>query len=121
MNFMPKDLFIDTVSETETLKKLKWENRLILIFENPKSENQINEFNKSISEFNERGIKIFFVEKSNTKKFTGHYKCLVEHPVLILIGKDGTLKFETDELVDSKSIYDIIDKMPMRQQEMKRN
>lgn len=39
---------------------------------------------------------------------------------VVLVGKDGGKKLETRSRVTPESIYDLIDSMPMRQQEMKK-
>ena len=40
--------------------------------------------------------------------------------MLVLIGKDGGVKQTSDEVVDMPELYALIDTMPLRQQEMKR-
>jgi len=39
---------------------------------------------------------------------------------VVLIGKDGGVKMRKNDLVTTKEIFDLIDSMPMRQQEMRR-
>lgn len=121
LNFISNDIIVQKIESVEQAEKLKWENRLVIIFENEKSDEQINKFTQSRTEFRERDMKIVFVEKSYKKEFTGHYNGRIEHPAIYLIGKDGFLKFESDELVSDNIIYDIIDKMPMRKQEINLN
>lgn len=38
---------------------------------------------------------------------------------IILFGKDGGIKYQSDTPISPKVLFDIIDRMPMRQQEMK--
>jgi hypothetical protein len=40
--------------------------------------------------------------------------------VLILIGKDGTVKLRSNNPVDTSKLFGLIDTMPMRQEEMRR-
>ena len=39
---------------------------------------------------------------------------------VVLIGKDGGVKMRKDDLVSTREIFQLIDSMPMRQQEMRR-
>ncbi len=39
----------------------------------------------------------------------------------ILVGKDGTVKLDRDDPVTSEDLFDLIDSMPMRRRELRRN
>jgi hypothetical protein len=69
----------------------------------------------------ERQIKITRVA-TNTKNFE-KYSLLKINPnlfTLVLIGKDGGVKFSSNKIITSTKLYGIIDQMPMRKQEMKK-
>lgn len=96
---------------------LKWEKRVIVIFESVNQEKQIELFQNSKKEFLDRDMAIITV-KENSNDFIKHFNGKSNSPSIYLIGKDGGLKFESDELVNPEVIYKTIDKMPMRIQEM---
>lgn len=75
-------------------------------------------------------VKVLNAEKpveANLKGLTEKYlvpreKGRVAIPLkLILIGKDGTAKFSSEEPVAPDKIYEVIDAMPMRKREMKKS
>lgn len=39
--------------------------------------------------------------------------------MVLLIGKDGSIKMKTDDLVSARDIFALIDQMPMRRREMR--
>ncbi|WP_424963476.1 DUF4174 domain-containing protein [Ekhidna sp.] len=41
--------------------------------------------------------------------------------MVVLIGKDGTVKMRKDDIVSTREIFQLIDSMPMRKQEMRQN
>lgn len=40
---------------------------------------------------------------------------------VLLIGKDGSIKMRKDDIISTREIFQLIDSMPMRQQEMRRS
>ena len=50
-----------------------------------------------------------------------HYKIKPDEFAVVLIGKDGTEKYRAQEVIKPGTIFQIIDAMPMRQQEMRRD
>ena len=95
--------------------------RQILIFGNDEHpslvQQQIALFDKEVTGIKERDLKIIIVSKDDllNKKYqikTGLF-------TVILLGKDGTEKFRTDEILLPQKLFAIIDAMPMRQAEMK--
>ena len=97
--------------------------RQILIFGNDEHsslvQQQISLFDKEVEGIKERDIKITIVSKDDllNKKYyikTGAF-------AVILLGKDGTEKFRTEEILLPQKLFAIIDAMPMRQAEMNKN
>ena len=97
-------------------------NRQLLIFGKEGNETlvqqQLQVLNAEPDALKERAIKITVVEKDNAlhKKYsaeTGQF-------AVILIGKDGTEKYRTNTLLQTKELFAVIDAMPMRRAEMKR-
>lgn len=115
-------------SKLSDLRLLQWKNRIILVnnLHNPHAVLALFEQNKK--EINERDI-IWFVftgDEIHTNyqgalsgdfiaKTRGSYQ--LESGKIMLIGKDGGVKFLLDRM-DLEAIFSEIDAMPMRQNEM---
>ena len=118
------------------LRIFEWKNRVLVISgTESKYQNQLdylkvnkNEFinrdmvviliNKDGSKISQDGLKNFksvdYESTSSIKKRFGF-----EDFSLILIGKDGEVKYRINEPVKINKIFELIDKMPMRMQEIK--
>lgn len=110
------------------LSSLKWNNRIVVVNEVQGEQSILALFEKNISKINERDL-IWFVLKGN-HTFTNYEGTLsedfvatirVRYPLepekIMLIGKDGGVKFLLDRM-DLEAIFSEIDAMPMRQNEM---
>ena len=84
---------------------------------------QVAIFSHFKSEMHERDIVIehFCQNKENKNKFTNSNIPFDSNFALVLIGRDGGEKFRSYKLVSAKVIFDILDAMPMRKQEIKSN
>jgi hypothetical protein len=83
---------------------------------------QLKILSQDLAGLSERQIKITRVV-TDTKDFD-QYSSLKVNPdlfTLMLIGKDGGKKFSSNTIISSKKLYGLIDQMPMRKQEMKKN
>ena len=85
--------------------------------------NQVAIFSHFKSEMLERDIVIeqFCQAKKNKNKFTSWNVPSDSIFTLVLIGRDGGEKFRSYKLVSAKDIFDMVDVMPMRRQEIKSN
>lgn len=85
--------------------------------------NQVAIFSHFKSEMLERDIVIeqFCQDKENKNKFTSWNVPSDSIFTLVLIGRDGGEKFRSYKLVSTKAIFDMVDVMPMRRQEIKSN
>ena len=98
-------------------------DRKLLIFGSGAQEQsvqqQLSMFNKETIGLQNRDIKIILIKKDDLL----HKKYAVKEGIfmVVLIGKDGTEKFRTVELLLPQKLFAIIDAMPMRQAEMKNN
>jgi hypothetical protein len=120
----------------QDLQKYKWENRLVLIFaENENQEvyqNQLKELKSSKEGLTDRKILIYQIlpekfkigltletnwEKSN-KLFDNIINDDTQFKV-VLIGLDGGIKLQQNELLSTEKLFVTIDKMPMRRIEIK--
>ena len=99
-----------------------WKNRILLI-NIDKYEKNIQDFIKKECQIINRKLKIFikkkktFVDiKDSDKKFFLDSKFKFK---VLLIGIDGEIKYQSDELEDLTKYFSIIDNMPVRQTEIK--
>lgn len=98
------------------------EHRLLLIFKNeanlPLAQEQLNILHKDSAGIKERDLTIKIAEKGSAlfKKYKADHKLFT----VILIGKDGFEKYRTNQLLQTKELFSIIDAMPMRRREMKK-
>lgn len=135
-------LAVETTEPTESVDAIDleedhlWEDRVILLFadnaEHPEYREMAAELAGATDGVDERDLVIYhmFWERPG---LVGDQKIPVElaqemrrkHAVLedaftfILIGKDGTQKLRAEEAVPVETVFDRIDSMPMRKQEMK--
>ncbi|WP_132055575.1 DUF4174 domain-containing protein [Pseudocnuella soli] len=97
--------------------------RALFIFGDPKSETvkeQLALLKKEAAGVNDRDLNITTVagEEKRLKK----YEVAPNTPfTIILVGKDGGEKFRSEKLTQPSELFNIIDAMPMRQSEMRRN
>ena len=97
--------------------------RKLLIFGSDVQEqlvqDQLSMLNKETIGLQDRAIKIMLIKKDDLL----HKKYAVKEGIfmVVLIGKDGSEKFRTVELLLPQKLFAIIDAMPMRQAEMKNN
>lgn len=84
---------------------------------------QVEIFSHFKSEMDERDIVIeqFCQNKENKNNFTNWNVSSDSSFTLVLIGRDGGEKFRLHKLLSAKDIFDMVDAMPMRQQEIKSN
>ncbi|MGD1924360.1 MAG: DUF4174 domain-containing protein [Paracoccaceae bacterium] len=111
-------LTASTVS-AEDLTKYAWEARPILVFalpDDPRLEQQLAMFERANAELEDRQ-NVVIVDTDPGSDLRARFG-----PAdfsVILIGKDTGEKFRRDGLVDPSELNDLIDSMPMRQQEMR--
>lgn len=117
------------------LSDYRWENRILLIFSDSESNESYQEQLKAVEEHQE-GIKdrdlivisVFSKAGSNiegteitqesAEELRNDYRDEDEPYTFILIGKDGTVKMRSNEVVPVEELFRRIDSMPMRQREM---
>ena len=118
------------------LKDYRWKNRLILLFaETMKSseyKEQLQLLKDQLDGLEERDLMVFsfFANKSgdangnsllrqDVEKIRKEYNVKSSDQLLILIGKDGGEKLRAPLPTEINKVYGLIDRMPMRRQEMR--
>lgn len=112
------------------LDQYEWKNRILLVFVESQENNEY-QVQKEVwlldkAGFQERDLLIFEIVSDIAPNFSNEdiqflkNTYLPQHPfVLILIGKDGTEKLRSEQLLSNEKLFEIIDAMPMRKQEIK--
>ena len=130
-------LFSALLGSAQDLSKHRWENRLILIItddeNNSTFQSQVAEFRKDLTGLNERKIIIYQVmpgeykiglngaNKIKSDRLYKDYKKSDSGFEVVLLGLDGGIKLQQDELLPLEKLYAIIDAMPMRRREIERS
>ena len=113
------------------LKSFEWENRVLVVGGNgSKYQNQFDNLEGNKNEYTERDMVVILINKDESKiSYDGlnvlnklDYESTLsirkrfnfDNFNLILIGKDGGVKYNNNEPVKINKIFEIIDKMPMR-------
>lgn len=124
-------LLMSVMSFSQDLKDYRWKNRILLLCEDGEeliqSREQIEKFSSLKRQMEERQLLILvFDGKTLRDKDLNPLMELGKRiregfEGVLLIGKDGGVKSESEFFVSPAAIFDIIDSMPMRQAEMRRN
>lgn len=123
---------IQLVSALENIGELEWNYRIILVRVTDGHKDVLLQLANQDDEIRERNI-YWFVFSNNSVKtnYQGNiqekfYSSMINNYFInteenvLLIGKDGEIK-QKEKSLDLQSIFTLIDTMPMRQFEMKRN
>ncbi|BAO75995.1 DUF4174 domain-containing protein [Winogradskyella sp. PG-2] len=131
-------LMLTSQSKVQNIKEHKWNKRVVLLIsKTPKSSKlvkQLNLFKNQNLEFNERKLIIYKVLLDSYKLNNPKHKTWTKSKKIfqfyneekldfkiILIGLDGSIKFETTDIIKPSKLYETIDTMPMRRIELKSN
>ena len=123
------------MNERFSLKDYRWQNRIIMI--NSDANDKLSKEQKQILLVDEQGLKerhilIFEIDSDKIIDITNQKKYPIEQNALkqlqltegifevLLIGKDGGVKLRSDSPVEKGAFFGLIDQMPMRQAEMRR-
>ena len=102
----------------DPLQVYTWENRLLLIFtpaqDDPGYLRQQRDLDQVRAGLIERDLIVFHL-RPGTEALIDNEKAGF---AVVLVGKDGSPKLIRDTAVSSKTLFDLIDSMPMRQWEM---
>ncbi|MEM6894300.1 MAG: DUF4174 domain-containing protein [Bacteroidota bacterium] len=101
----------------------RWKNRLIILVAAEESSTLLKEqheaFKKNPEALTERDLLLF--EVNSSAQTLSKFSLKPNFEGVLLVGKDGGLKFQSPFPVDPKTIFDRIDSMPMRQAEMRKH
>jgi len=134
-------LYIATTMQVQSqqsvnLKEYQWKNRLILLFagsmKSPDYKEQLQLLKGQLDGLQERDLLVFSffandsgdangntLLKQDVEEIRNKYKVKSNDQFLILIGKDGGEKLRAPLPTEINRVYGLIDRMPMRRQEMR--
>ncbi|MBE8988032.1 DUF4174 domain-containing protein [Nostoc sp. LEGE 12450] len=118
------------------LSSQKWQNRVLLVFapsvDNHSYQQQMQLFNQHQNGFTDRDLVLVqvlatdksyangqLIDESSAVKLRNRFGVDQENFRVILVGKDGGVKRSDTKPVQAAAIFEQIDAMPMRQQEMR--
>ncbi|PVY44075.1 DUF4174 domain-containing protein [Pontibacter virosus] len=111
------------------LEDYKWENRLLLLFapsaDDPQLIRQKEIVSNSQQGITERQLVVLELAPGSNaarmrKDLLKKFKVEAGSYTLLLLGKDGLEKYRTQKAVPIEEVFKIIDQMPMRRQEMRK-
>ena len=122
--FMPED--------QDPLSSYRWKNRIILVVEDAraKAEEQHDLFSDQRAELDDRDLLIISISDKrvllngresalSSQDVSDRYDLASDEFAILLIGKDGGVKYRSSEITKPLQIYGLIDQMPMRRAEMR--
>lgn len=117
------DIFVDVTPTTE-IGAYEWKNRVLIVFANsdrdPRFQDQLAMINEQIDALRERDV-VVAIDTDPTMKSKLRTTFRPRGFMILLIGKDGHKALRKPFPWDIREISRSIDKMPMRQQEMRQD
>ena len=113
---------INYISLPNKLENYKWKKRILLLIDKEEDIILVNEVNKFFithkCENDERNLELIKFKKlnNNYKKRTSYFK---DKKGIWLIGYDGNIKGYTEDNTLLLNLYNLIDSMPIRKEEIK--
>ena len=105
------------------LSRYLWKNRIILTFADDQDHPDLIRLKAEMKE-NECEIlnrDLLYFHLSNDGKTGNHITTNYQSFRILLIGKDGGIKYESNQYVSLIQLFELIDSMPMRQDEMQQD
>jgi hypothetical protein len=128
--FLITVILMPLLNAAQGLEAYRWKNRILLLCEKGEdfslSKSQIGRFGDVVKEAEERQLLLLVFDGISMRD--RYLRVLTRADItlpaanfqgVLLIGKDGGVKYKSDFFVDPESIFEIIDSMPMRRAEMR--
>jgi hypothetical protein len=118
------------------LTQFQWKNRLLFLFAPDRNHPFYKHLDRQIieqkSEVEDRDLVIFSIllqglshmnttaiDREEADSIRDQFMIPPQEFSLILIGKDGGIKFKRNDQIDLAEVFELIDSMPMRRNEMR--
>jgi len=119
-----------------SLEQFQWENRILVLFaphsEHKSYQSQMDKFSSLEDELRDRDLVVISIFERECSTLDGEILSdSSSHSIreklsqqessysIFLIGKDGGVKLKQDEVLEPAALFRVIDRMPMRQREMR--
>lgn len=129
-------LFFSLTGLSQNITKHNWKNRVLLVFSNDTNQDDFKKqqliLEEKVKELKERKVVVYLFTKSDynfnfDENWVKSTKLSLEFTEakntfkVILIGLDGGIKLAQDSILSSEKLFTIIDGMPMRKRELRKN
>lgn len=113
----------------DRIGSLIWKNRIVLVYapsvESDAFQEQMRQFEDQQAEFDDRDLVVIEclpaqLSRADQSYLIRQFQSNPSNFGVWLIGKDGSVKLQSEEPVETKKLFGLIDSMPMRQAEIKR-
>lgn len=115
-------VFIQSSDDAADLNKYRWSHRLLLLFAPSAAEpayvQQRAALEAAESDLAERDM-VVISDTDPTAQGALHRSFGIDGFAVLLIGKDGGVKLQSQEPITADALFAVIDAMPMRRQEMR--
>lgn len=126
--FLPA-LLLAAPQPAQTVQAMRWEERVLVVFAPSGSDPDLAAQRRRIaaqhSGFSERDLRVVEVvgesvsgARDYAPRMRSRYRIAPGEFAALLIGKDGAVKLRANRPIDTATLFDTIDAMPMRQREM---
>jgi len=109
----------------QNLDDYLWKKRVIVLFKggdfNSAWEEQHQLLKSYASALRERDMLVISPDEKTKSKWLQKFNLKNDFNGLVLIGKDGGLKLKEEYIVEPTTLFSLVDSMPMRRAEIKRN
>lgn len=118
----------------ESLSQFEWKNRVLILFGAPGDQmlrDQMSALDAQTAELADRDMVVLHVRSDAVETIFGTATRLDAKSVIketgmapdrfaaLLVGKDGGIKLKSREIVPAAALFDLVDRMPMRQNEQR--
>lgn len=134
--FMALMIFDQKDTMPMDLTQFQWKNRLLLIFAPDENDSLFKKLQSEIiaqeAEVEDRDLIVFelfglgssqmnraLLDQSKVDSIRRHFSVPQRSFRVILIGKDGGIKLKRNDQIDLETIFELIDSMPMRKDEIR--
>lgn len=125
-------IIFSTKLASQDFKKHQWKNRVLVVFtnnvKNDSFKKQISILSKNQQNITERKLVVYYFTKDkyifNFDEYwqkSTKFKREKENFKVVLMGLDGGIKLEEKNIVSSEKLFSLIDGMPMRKKELRKN
>jgi Domain of unknown function (DUF4174) len=113
------------MAQTPNLYALRWNSRVLLLFAPNVNDRRLTQQKQMLESqsagLKDRDLKVFEITgcSQSDEQLRNKFHVKADSFAVVLIGKDGSKKLKHSEPADPNDIFQLIDSMPMRKDEMR--